>query len=164
MIAPATTRAVPVVSPGASPGAEAIRRALVARVRLSEASLVLQNLARGLACVVAPVLVWARDHAGVSLTPAQVSRSLQLDAIAALVERRVFFVAGPARDATDEIPVPGMPEEMVARLRAYLQRTPCYDPGLPYAGQDVEWAREIHSFATSPLDPSGAAAAAGGRP
>lgn len=161
MIAPASPLPGPPVVP---PGADAIRAALLAGAAAKEASPVRQALARGLAAVVAPVLAWARDHAGVALTPGQVRRSLQLDAIAALVERRVLLVADAGPGAGREIPVPNLPAEMLARLRAYLGQVPPYDPGLSYAEQNTRAACELHAYAISPLDPALGAAVAGVRP
>jgi hypothetical protein len=84
---------------------------------------VFRQRAAALVDALAPVLVWMRDHEEVVLNIETVRLSFELSSIWKVATKRVFEVRNPITDETTDIPVPGMPEDLISPLKTYLKRT-----------------------------------------
>ena len=84
---------------------------------------VFRQRAAALVDALAPVLVWMRDHEEVVLNIETIRLSFELRSIWKVATKRVFEVRNPITDETTDIPVPGMPEDLISPLKTYLKRT-----------------------------------------
>jgi intracellular multiplication protein IcmO len=85
-----------------------------------EAKDVWRERAAALAGVLAPVLVWVRDHKGVPLNIDAIRLSFELRSIWKVATRRVFEVRDRITGETTDIPVPDMPGDLISPLQDYL--------------------------------------------
>jgi intracellular multiplication protein IcmO len=112
-----------------------------------EANSVFRERAAALAGVLAPVLVWGRDHKGVALNIDTLRLSFELRSIWKAATKRVFEVRDPRSGETMDIPVPEMPEDLISPLKAYLGELPGYDMSLDWIQLKTKEALRQHNFA-----------------
>ena len=112
-----------------------------------EANDVWRERAGALAGVLAPVLVWVRDHKGVSLNIDTIRLSFELRSIWKVATRRVFEARDRITWETTDVPVPDMPEDLISPLQAYLGELPGYDMSLDWSRLKTKEALRQHNFA-----------------
>ena len=93
---------------------------------------VFQARAAALIDIIAPALVWMRDHKGVPLTIEVLQSALELRTIWTLATQKVFSLRPDEAGTAAEIPVADMPESIVLPVRIYLGELPGFDPSLCY--------------------------------
>ncbi len=98
--------------------------------------------------IMAPVLVWVRDHKGIPLHMQQIYCASELRSMSMLVTRKLFRVRDRGTRAVSEAPVPDMPEALLRPVQSYLGELPGFDPRLPYEAQGTTRADQQHSYAT----------------
>lgn len=94
--------------------------------------------------MVAPVLIWVREHKGVRIDLQQSHFAMQLPNLRDLATRRVFHVRAPVSHAVSAIPVPDMPDALIGPLQAYLHGLPGFDGRLPGAERPSDRAAGMH--------------------
>ena len=108
---------------------------------------VFRDRAVALVGTLAPVLVWMRDHKGLALNIETIRLAFELRCIWKVAMKRVFEVRNAATGETTDIPVPGMPEDIIYPLKAYLGELPSYDLTLDWNKQKTEEPSKQHGFA-----------------
>jgi intracellular multiplication protein IcmO len=93
------------------------------------------------------VLVWMRDHKGVTINIEKIRFALELPWIWTLAKNHIFLVRDPKTGTITEIPVPDMPLDIVYPLLAYLGELPGYDISVPYNEQRSDKPSEQHGYA-----------------
>lgn len=137
-------------NPFASGNADAIRELMASQLgeaRSDDANGVFRGRAVGLIGTISPVLVWMRDHKGVTINIEKIRFSLELPWIWTLAKNRLFLVRDPKTGKVAEIPVPDMPLDIVYPLLAYLGELPGYDISVPYNEQRSDKPSEQHGYA-----------------
>ncbi|WP_158803511.1 type IV secretory system conjugative DNA transfer family protein [Acidisoma sp. L85] len=137
-------------NPFAPGNADAIRELLASQLgeqRSDDANGVFRGRAVGLIGTVAPVLVWMRDHRGISINIEKIRFALELPWIWTLAKNRIFLVRDPKTGTIIEMPVPEMPLDIVYPLLAYLGELPGYDISVPYNEQRSDKPSEQHGYA-----------------
>ena len=135
----------------ATGNADAIRELLASQLgdqAQNDANGVFRERAVALIGTIAPVLVWLRDHKGVSLTIEVIRFSIELRWIWKLAMQKIYAVRDPETGAETEIDVKGeIPEDIVWPLKAYLGELPGYDPSMPLDKQKGDEPSKQHGFA-----------------
>jgi len=135
----------------ATGNADAIRELLASQLgeqSQNDPNGVFRERAVALIGTIAPVLVWLRDHKGVSLNIEVIRFSIELRWIWKLATQKIYVVRDPETgieteiDAMDEIP-----EDIVWPLKAYLGELPGYDPSVPLDKQKGDEPSKQHGFA-----------------
>lgn len=108
---------------------------------------VFRDRAVALVGTMAPVLVWMRDHKGVSLNIDTIRQSFELRCIWKVVVKKVFEVRDPASGEIEDVDVSDIPEDVIYPLRAYLGELPAYDMALDWNKQKTEEPSKQHGFA-----------------
>jgi intracellular multiplication protein IcmO len=108
---------------------------------------VFRQRAAALVDVLAPVLVWTRDHEGVVLNIETICLSFELRSIWKVATKRVFEVRKLISGETTDIPVPEMPEHLISPLKTYLGELPGYDMRLDWDRQKTGVPARQHAFA-----------------
>lgn len=110
--------------------------------------------------IMAPVLVWLRDHEGIPIDLDRSRDAMQLSWLCTLVTRKVFLARDAHTGAIGEHPVPAMPAGLLDPLQAYLGEIPGYDTSRRWCEQRTEKPVELHSYALFYLTRCSADAAA----
>lgn len=135
----------------ATGNADAIRELLASQLgdqAQNDANGVFRERAVALIGTIAPVLVWLRDHKGVSLTIEVIRFSIELRWIWKLAMQKIYAVRDPETGDETEIDVRGeIPEDIVWPLKAYLGELPGYDPSMPLDKQKGDEPSKQHGFA-----------------
>ena len=135
----------------ATGNADAIRELLVSQLgeqAQNDSNGVFRDRAVALIGTIAPVLVWLRDHKGVSLNIEVIRSSILLPWIWKLAMEKIVLLRDPETgivtplDLKDQIP-----EDIVWPLKAYLGELPGYDPTIPLDKQKGEKPFEQHGYA-----------------
>jgi intracellular multiplication protein IcmO len=137
-------------NPFATGNADAIRELLASQLaeqRSDDTNGVFRGRAVALIGTVAPVLVWMRDHKGVTINIEKIRFALELPWIWTLAKNQIFLVHDPKTGTITEIPVPDMPFDIVYPLLAYLGELPGYDISMPYNEQRSDKPSEQHGYA-----------------
>ncbi|MEO8882994.1 MAG: type IV secretion system DNA-binding domain-containing protein [Devosia sp.] len=137
-------------NPFATGNADAIRELLASQLgeqRSDDTNGVFRGRAVALIGTVAPVLVWMRDHKGVTINIEKNRFALELPWIWTLAKNHIFLVRDPKTGTITEIPVPDMPLDIVYPLLAYLGELPGYDISVPYNEQRSDKPSEQHGYA-----------------
>jgi intracellular multiplication protein IcmO len=137
-------------NPFATGNADAIRELLASQLgeqRSDDTNGVFRGRAVALIGTVAPVLVWMRDHKGVTISIEKIRFALELPWIWTLAKNHIFLVRDPKTGTITEIPVPEMPLDIVYPLLAYLGELPGYDISVPYNEQRSDKPSEQHGYA-----------------
>jgi intracellular multiplication protein IcmO len=137
-------------NPFATGNADAIRELLASQLgeqRSDDTNGVFRGRAVALIGTVAPVLVWMRDHKGVTINIEKIRFALELPWIWTLAKNHIFLVRDPKTGTITEIPVPDMPLDIVYPLLAYLGELPGYDISVPYNEQRSDKPSEQHGYA-----------------
>jgi intracellular multiplication protein IcmO len=137
-------------NPFATGNADAIRELLASQLgeqRSDDTNGVFRGRAVALIGTVAPVLVWMRDHKGVTINIEKIRFALELPWIWTLAKNHIFLVRDPKTGDITEIPVPEMPIDIVYPLLAYLGELPGYDISVPYNEQRSDKPSEQHGYA-----------------
>ena len=137
-------------NPFATGNADAIRELLASQLgeqRSDDANGVFRGRAIALVGSMAPVLVWMRDHKGVPINIEKIRFALDLACIWTIATKRVFRVRNPETGEVTEIAIPGIPEDLIYPLQAYLGEIPGYDVTLDYNKQKTDEPFKQHGFA-----------------
>jgi intracellular multiplication protein IcmO len=137
-------------NPFATGNADAIRELLASQLgelRSDDTNGVFRGRAVALIGTVAPVLVWMRDHRGITINIEKIRFALELPWIWTLAKNHIFLVRDPNSSLVTEIPVPEMPFDLVYPLLAYLGELPGYDISVPYNEQRSDKPSEQHGYA-----------------
>lgn len=125
--------------------------ARIAEMSLPEENSVVRSRAEDLAGKVALVLVWVRDHKGVTVDLQQARFTAGLQSLCTLVRQRRFLARDGLTGRVSAVAVDDMPEPLIRRIRAYLAQIPGYDTALPYDGQITTQSVELYGHVLSIL-------------
>jgi len=137
-------------NPFATGNADALHELLVSQLGeapSNDTNSVFRDRAVALIGTLAPVLVWMRDHKGVSINIEKIRFMVELRSIWMLAKHRAFLVRDPVTNVVSEIAVPEMPADLIYPLEAYLGEIPGYDTTLPYNAQKSDEPSKQHGFA-----------------
>ena len=109
---------------------------------------VFRERAVALVGTIAPVLVWLRDHKGISLNIEIIRSSIELRWIWKVAIEKKVLLRNPDDGSTRELDVSKeIPEDVTWPLRAYLGELPGYDPEMPLDKQKGDEPSKQHGFA-----------------
>jgi intracellular multiplication protein IcmO len=109
---------------------------------------VFRDRAVALIRTITPVLVWLRDHKGISLNIEVIRFSMELRWIWKLAMERKALLRDPDTGAETELDISGeIPENITWPLRSYLGELPGYDPSLPLEKQKGGEPSKQHGYA-----------------
>jgi len=137
-------------NPFATGNADALHELLVSQLGeapSNDTNGVFRDRAVALIGTLAPVLVWMRDHRGISINIEKIRFMVELKSIWMLAKHKVFRVRDPDTNVVSEIEVPDMPADLIYPLEAYLGEIPGYDTSLPYNAQKSDEPSKQHGFA-----------------
>ena len=137
-------------NPFATGNADALHELLVSQLGeapANDSNGVFRDRAVALIGTLAPVLVWMRDHRGISINIEKIRFMVELKSIWMLAKHKVFLVRNPTTNEVSEIAVPEMPADLIYPLEAYLGEIPGYDTSLPYNAQRSDEPSKQHGFA-----------------
>ena len=137
-------------NPFSTGNADAIRELLVSQLgdfNPSDANGVFRGRAVALLGTMAPVLVWMRDHKGITINIEQIRQSLELRSIWTLATLKQFLIREPGATDPRTIAVPDIPGDLLYPLLAYLGEIPGYNIDLPYNEQKTDEPFKQHGFA-----------------
>ena len=138
-------------NPFAIGNADAIRELLASQLGdqgQNDPNGVFRERAVALVGTIAPVLVWLRDHKGISLNIEIIRSSIELRWIWKLAIEKKVLLRNPDDGTTRELDVSGeIPEDVTWPLRAYLGELPGYDPTVPLDKQKGDEPSKQHGFA-----------------
>ena len=137
-------------NPFATGNADALKELLASQLGeapANDSNGVFRERAVALIGSLAPVLVWMRDHKGISVNIEKIRFMVELKSIWMLATQKIFVVRDPASNDVAEIHVPDIPTDVVYPLQAYLGEIPGYDTSLPYNEQKTEKPLEQHGYA-----------------
>ena len=135
----------------ATGNADAIRELLASQLgeqQQNDPNGVFRERAIALIGTIAPVLVWLRDHKGVSLNIEVIRFSIELRWIWKLAMEKIVLLRDPETGAVMELDVSGeIPEDITWPLRSYLGELPGYDPSVPLDKQKGDEPSKQHGYA-----------------
>jgi intracellular multiplication protein IcmO len=135
----------------ATGNADAIRELLASQLgehQQSDPNGVFRERAIALIGTIAPVLVWLRDHKGISLNIEVIRFSIELRWIWKLAMEKIVLIRDPDAGAVTELDVSGeIPEDITWPLRSYLGELPGYDPSVPLDKQKGDEPSKQHGYA-----------------
>jgi len=137
-------------NPFATGNADALHELLVSQLGeapSNDTNGVFRDRAVALIGTLAPVLVWMRDHKGVSINIEKIRFMVELKSIWMLAKHKVFRVRDPETNEVREIDASEMPADLIYPLEAYLGEIPGYDTSLPYNAQKSDEPSKQHGFA-----------------
>ena len=135
----------------ATGNADAIRELLASQLgekAENDANGVFRDRAVALIGTIAPVLVWLRDHKGITLNIEVVRFAIELRWIWKLAMQKVVVLRDAHTGVETELHVSAdIPEDIVWPLKAYLGELPGYDPSVPLDKQKGDEPSKQHGFA-----------------
>jgi intracellular multiplication protein IcmO len=135
----------------ATGNADAIRELLASQLgeqQQNDPNGVFRERAVALIGTIAPVLVWLRDHKGVSLNIEVIRFSIELRWIWKLAMEKIVLLRDPETGAVTELDVSSdIPEDITWPLRSYLGELPGYDPSVPLDKQKGDEPSKQHGYA-----------------
>ncbi|VTZ27265.1 Intracellular multiplication protein IcmO [Methylocella tundrae] len=137
-------------NPFAVGNADAIGEMLTSQLGESasgDSNQVFRDRAVALVGTMAPVLVWMRDNKGVALNIDTIRMSFELRGIWKIAMKKQFELRDPATGEVRDIDVPGIPEDIIYPLKAYLGELPAYDMTLDWNQQKTEEPSRQHGYA-----------------
>jgi len=137
-------------NPFATGNADALHELLVSQLGeapANDTNGVFRDRAVALIGTLAPVLVWMRDHKGVSINIEKIRFMVELKSIWMLAKHKVFLVRDPDTGGVGEVDAREMPADLIYPLEAYLGEIPGYDTSLPYNAQRSDEPSKQHGFA-----------------
>jgi intracellular multiplication protein IcmO len=143
-------------NPFASGDADVIRDVLMSQLggREDRSDAVFRARAVALMDLVAPALTWMRDARGITIDSEKVRFALELQWIAAFVEKQICLIRDPGTKIVSEISAGTVPPDIIRPLRAYLGKLPGFDLRLPYDEQRSDMTRHLHHYAVMFYTPS----------
>lgn len=131
--------------------ADAIRELLASQLgdqTQNDANGVFRERAVALIGTITPVLVWLRDHKGVTLNIEVIRFSIELRWIWKLAMEKVVLLRDSETGTVVELDVNGeIPEDITWPLRSYLGELPGFDPTMPLEKQKGDEPSKQHGFA-----------------
>ena len=138
-------------NPFAAGNADALRELLVSQLgepAPNDANGVFRDRAVALIGTITPVLVWLRDHKGVTLNIETIRFSIEPGWIWKLAMEKIALLRDTRTGALTELHLNGeIPEDLTWPLRAYLGELPGYDPSLPLDRQKGDEPSKQHGYA-----------------
>lgn len=137
-------------NPFAVGNADAIREMVVSQLgepSSNDANGVFRSRAVALMGAVIPVLTWIRDNKGVQIDIEKIRDALELRAIWKLAAKRRYELRNRETGEITELPLDGIPEDIVYPLMAYLGEIPGYDTALEYNKQKSDEPSKQHGYA-----------------
>ena len=137
-------------NPFATGNADALHELLVSQLGeapANDTNGVFRDRAVALIGTLAPVMVWMRDHKGVSINIEKIRFMVELKSIWMLAKHKVFLVRNPDTNEVREIDASDMPADLIYPLEAYLGEIPGYDTSRPYNAQRTDEPSKQHGFA-----------------
>ena len=137
-------------NPFASGNADALQELVASQLGeapANDANGVFRGRAVALIGTLTPVLVWMRDHHGISIDIEKIRFMVELKSIWTLAKQKVFLIRDPNGGDPERFEVPDIPENLIYPLLAYLGEIPGYNMELPYNQQTSEKPSEQHGYA-----------------
>ena len=138
-------------NPFAVGNADALRELLVSQLgdqAQNDANGVFRERAAALVGTITPVLVWLRDHKGLSLNIETIRFSIELRWIWKLAMEKIVLLRDPQTGTESQLDLGGeIPEDITWPLRAYLGELPGFDPSMPLDKQKGDEPSKQHGFA-----------------
>jgi intracellular multiplication protein IcmO len=135
----------------ATGNADAIRELLASQLgeqTQNDPNGVFRERAVALIGTIAPVLVWLRDHKGMSLNIEVIRFSIELRWIWKLAMEKIVLLRDPETGGVTELDVGSeIPEDITWPLRSYLGELPGYDPSVPLDKQKGDEPSKQHGYA-----------------
>jgi len=136
-------------NPFAVGNADAIREMVVSQLgeqSSNDSNGVFRSRAVALIGAVVPVLVWIRDHEGISIDIEKIRDALELRVIWKLAVKGLFELRDSTSGKITDVKV-DIPADVAYPLQAYLGEIPGYDTTLDYNKQKSEKPSEQHGYA-----------------
>jgi len=138
-------------NPFATGNADAVRELLASQLgeqQQNDPNGVFRERAVALIGTIAPVLVWLRDHKGISLNIEVIRFSIELRWIWKLAMEKIVLLRDAETGAVTELDVSAdIPEDITWPLRSYLGELPGYDPSVPLDKQEGDEPSKQHGYA-----------------
>jgi intracellular multiplication protein IcmO len=135
----------------ATGNADAIRELLASQLgeqQQNDPNGVFRERAVALIGTITPVLVWLRDHKGITLNIEVIRSSIELRWIWKLAMEKIVRLRDPDTGIVSELDVSrDIPEDITWPLRSYLGELPGYDPSVPLDKQKGDEPSKQHGYA-----------------